>query len=131
MPASTGTGARLGFVAAVVDARDPDALAAFWGRALGGTVGDVWTDARGTRFVQLDLAPGRPCLLFQTAPDPAGSGAVHLDVAPGPGGDQRAEVERLCADGATVVSDDADLPWAVLADPEGNRFCVLPPREPG
>ncbi len=54
---------------------------------------------------------------------------VHLDVAPEEGDDQAAEVERLRALGAT----DADIgqgeqTWVVLADPDGNEFCVLTPR---
>jgi len=32
------------------------------------------------------------------------------------------------AHGATVLDRDPELPWVVLADPEGNEFCVLPPR---
>ncbi|MFD9889353.1 VOC family protein [Amycolatopsis sp. NPDC059027] len=42
--------------------------------------------------------------------------------------DQRGEVARLEALGATVVEEDTAGPWIVLADPEGNEFCVLPAR---
>ena len=41
---------------------------------------------------------------------------------------ERAEVERLVMLGAKVLDDPADDPWIVLADPEGNEFCVLPAR---
>ncbi|MGW5743849.1 VOC family protein [Amycolatopsis sp. NPDC003861] len=52
---------------------------------------------------------------------------LHLDLAPVEG-DQRAEVERLVMLGAKVLDDPPDDPWIVLADPEGNEFCVLPAR---
>jgi catechol 2,3-dioxygenase-like lactoylglutathione lyase family enzyme len=54
---------------------------------------------------------------------------LHIDVAPPPGGDQRAEVARLLSLGATHVDiGQGDVPWVVLADPDGNEFCVLTPR---
>ena len=37
-------------------------------------------------------------------------------------------MERLVGLGATVVSDEPEFHWVVMADPEGNEFCVLPPR---
>jgi len=54
---------------------------------------------------------------------------LHLDFRPD---DQAAEVTRLLAHGARhadVGQSEAD-PWVVLADPEGNKFCVLGPRRP-
>jgi hypothetical protein len=55
---------------------------------------------------------------------------LHLDVL-APGGDVEAETKRLCSRGARPADvGQGDAPWAVLADPEGNEFCVLPPREP-
>jgi hypothetical protein len=54
---------------------------------------------------------------------------VHLDVAPFPGGDKDAEVERLVALGAHPVDiGQGDVRWVVLADGESNEFCVLTPR---
>jgi len=53
---------------------------------------------------------------------------VHLDLKPYPGDDQAAEVARLEALGATGVDvGQGDASWTVLADPEGNEFCVLTP----
>jgi hypothetical protein len=50
-------------------------------------------------------------------------------VAPFPGGDNHVEAERLRAVGATSVDvGQGEVPWVVLADPEGNEFCVLTPR---
>jgi hypothetical protein len=55
---------------------------------------------------------------------------LHLDVAPFAGGDRTAEVARLLSLGATPadVGQGDDVTWVVLADPEGNEFCVLSPR---
>jgi hypothetical protein len=53
---------------------------------------------------------------------------VHLDLVPYPGDDQAAEVARLRTLGATLADvGQGDVPWIVLADPEGNEFCVLAP----
>ena len=53
---------------------------------------------------------------------------LHLDIVPDHG-DQGAEVDRLVALGATRVDiGQGDVDWAVLADPDGNEFCVLRPR---
>ena len=54
---------------------------------------------------------------------------LHLDVAPAVDDDQRAEVERLMALGARPVDvGQGEVSWVVLADPDGNEFCVLSPR---
>jgi hypothetical protein len=59
---------------------------------------------------------------------PDGEPGLHLDVRPSPGEDQRSEFERLSALGARPVDvGQRDVTWAVLADPEGNEFCVLAP----
>jgi predicted enzyme related to lactoylglutathione lyase len=53
---------------------------------------------------------------------------VHLDLYAGDAADQAVEVERLVSLGATVVDWDLypeDPDFVVLADPEGNRFCVI------
>jgi hypothetical protein len=51
---------------------------------------------------------------------------LHIDVSPS-GSDQNAEVERVLALGATRadVGQGRDVSWVVLADPEGNEFCIL------
>jgi predicted enzyme related to lactoylglutathione lyase len=51
---------------------------------------------------------------------------LHIDLDPD---DQEAEIHRLVALGARRidVGQPADVPWVVLADPEGNEFCVLSP----
>jgi hypothetical protein len=57
---------------------------------------------------------------------------LHIDLAPPPDGDQEAEVRRLEALGARRVDVGQDLAtatWVVMADPEGNEFCVLSARD--
>ncbi|MFD2417267.1 VOC family protein [Amycolatopsis pigmentata] len=113
-------------LAIVVDCADPDLLAEFWRAALGYPAPRRWTDADGLEYRQLD---GEPPLLFQPVPEgKAGKNRLHLDLAPR-SGDQYAEIDRLVALGATVLSDEKRHPWVVLADPEGNEFCVLSPRD--
>ncbi|MYR07091.1 VOC family protein [Gordonia sp. SID5947] len=113
-------------VCPVVNSRDPEGLAGFWCRALGIDVTRRWSDDRGTEFVEIGSSD-HPCqLLFQAATDPAPDVAhLHLDIRPSHT-TQIDEVRHLRDEGAVLVADDADLPWVVLADPEGNQFCVLP-----
>jgi hypothetical protein len=65
--------------------------------------------------------------VFVTVPEPkVVKNRVHLDVLP-VARDQDREVERLLRLGATIVDDRRELTprgWVVLADPEGNEFCV-------
>ncbi|ROZ99374.1 VOC family protein [Gordonia sp. OPL2] len=115
-------------VCTVVNSRDPERLAAFWCRALEVEVTTRWSDDRGTAFIEISR-DGRCILLFQSADEATPDIAhLHLDLRPS-GSTQSEEVRRLVGEGAVVVSDDTDLPWVVLADPDGNPFCVLP-REP-
>ncbi|MFD9959460.1 VOC family protein [Amycolatopsis sp. NPDC058986] len=118
---------RTRMIAVAFDCHRPEIVAAFWRAALGyGTV-ERWTDEDGTGYVEVKEA-GQPSLLFQPVPeDKTVKNRVHLDLAPAEL-DQRGEVARLEALGATVVEEDTAGPWIVLADPEGNEFCVLPAR---
>ncbi|MFI9296747.1 VOC family protein [Streptomyces gardneri] len=84
-----------------------------------------WVDAsRGeTGGLQLRFMP-------TTKPKTAHKNRLHLDLAGGR--DWEAEVARLLGLGATRVDiGQGDVPWDVLADPEGNEFCVLRPGHPG
>ena len=103
---------------------DPRGLAEFWAQVAGGKVTDDWGE-----FVVVDAAGlGVRCLAFQRVPEPkAGRNRVHLDLHTD---DRPGEIARLVRLGATVVEEHA-LPvgfaWTVLADPEGNEFCVADP----
>ena len=58
-----------------------------------------------------------------------GKNRLHFDLTPPAGGDQQAEIERLISLGARRVDiGQGEVSWAVLADPDGNEFCVLTPR---
>jgi len=58
-----------------------------------------------------------------------GKNRLHLDIAPPAGEDQQTEVERLISLGAKRIDiGQGDVSWEVMADPDGNEFCVLSPR---
>jgi predicted enzyme related to lactoylglutathione lyase len=108
------------------DAHDPVSLATFWRDALGWRITDVEDDE-----VVLEPPAGSPedgvvaDLLFLKVPeDKAGKNRLHLDLRPE---DQAAEVARLEVLGArrVEVGQGDDVTWVVMADPEGNEFCVL------
>ncbi len=110
-----------------VDCRDPFELARFWRGALGYV--DTPDDRNEPADPEAQIIDPRglhPGLLFIGIPEPKSvKNRVHLDVVPE--GTRDAEVERLLGLGATLVDDlrTADgAGWAVLADPEGNEFCV-------
>ena len=109
----------------VVDAADPARLGRWWQEALGWVVVDDDPE-------EFEIRPGPdsfPGLLFVAVPEEkASKNRLHLDFRPE---DQAAEVERLVGLGATRVDiGQGDQTWEVLADPEGNEFCVLR-RRPG
>jgi hypothetical protein len=111
--------------AVVVDCADPRAMAGFWDKAMDWTLHEVTDD-----LAVLRSAKGvGPYLEFLRAPGVKTVwNRVHLDLRPYPGDDQEAEVARLGALGATGADvGQGDVPWTVLADPEGNEFCVLTP----
>ncbi|GAA4235298.1 VOC family protein [Actinomadura meridiana] len=109
--------------AVLVDCADPRALARFWDEALDWTLHEVSDDHALLRSAQ---GVG-PYLKFRRRPGAANvRHRVHVDLLPFPVEDKDAEVARLRALGATDVDlGQGDVPWTVLADPEGNEFCVL------
>jgi predicted enzyme related to lactoylglutathione lyase len=109
----------------VVDARDPATLARWWAEVLGWVVTDEeegysWISATGG-FAE------RPYIVFiPVGEDKTVKNRVHIDVSPFET-DKAQELERLFDMGATKVDvgQAEDVPWVVLADPEGNEFCLL------
>ena len=121
----------------VVDCQDPVAQAAFWAAVLGYHVvrtahGQVeiaaWPREPADLAEQVRQAPVVPALVFVTVPEgKAVKNRLHVDVRPADGSIE-AEVARLVALGARRADvGQGSQPWAVLADPEGNEFCVLGP----
>jgi hypothetical protein len=115
----------------VVDAIQPGPLAQFWADALGWEVAadedgefDVWP--AGYRYPDPVALP----LVFAPVPEPkTGKNRVHLDLASESHEHHAAQVRRLLELGAVPIDiGQGDVPWRVLADPEGNEFCVLEPR---
>jgi hypothetical protein len=107
----------------VVHCADPRALAAFWGEATDWTVHAVDDDHARLRAPE---GVGPYLELVRTADGTGVPTRVHLDLLPDPVEDQASEVARLHALGATDADvGQGDVPWRVLADPEGNEFCVL------
>ncbi|SIR86931.1 VOC family protein [Micromonospora avicenniae] len=107
-----------------IDCADAYALAQFWSKVTGRPMHPE--DKPGDPEIQLPLAEG-PALYFNQVPEPKTiKNRVHVCLRPETSRDQ--EVERLLGLGATLVADRRNPDgsgWAVLADPEGNEFCVL------
>jgi hypothetical protein len=104
----------------IVDSNDPVSLGRWWQQALQWVVVNEAPDE-----FEIRPAPDRlPGLLFAPVPEAKTvKNRLHLDFRPD---DRDAEVDRLLALGARRVDvGQGEQPWIVLADPEGNEFCVL------
>jgi Glyoxalase-like domain len=116
----------------VLDAHDPDLLARFWCTVLG--------------YVELDRVDGsieigppeagfggpQPTIVIDRTDEPKrGKLRLHIDVN-ATDRDQEAELDRLLAAGArrADIGQTGNESWHVLADPEGNEFCLLRRRVP-
>ncbi|MBZ2409237.1 VOC family protein [Streptomyces albidoflavus] len=112
----------------VLDAADAEGLAVFWSEVLGYV--EVGREDDGS----IEIGPPRagfggpqPTLVLSPSTDPRPRRLrLHLDVSP-TDRDQDAELERLLALGArpAQVGQSGEESWHVLADPEGNEFCLL------
>lgn len=110
-------------IAVTLDCADPEALAEFWTQAL---------DYYGKELREPYMMPipkegnSAPRLCLQRVPEPkAGKNRMHLDLNVD---DVDETMARLIALGATRRSDEIlyyEHRWFVLADPEGNEFCVI------
>jgi catechol 2,3-dioxygenase-like lactoylglutathione lyase family enzyme len=111
----------------VVDCRDPEALASFWAAVLDYRVLGREEDGAVEIGPEARFGGAAPTLVFAPVPDPTpGKVRLHIDVNP-TDRDQDAELQRLFGLGATRadVGQRGDEGWHVLADPEGNQFCLL------
>jgi Glyoxalase-like domain len=109
--------------AIAIDAIEPRPIAEFWAAVLGWQIVEEHADG-------LTIAPkdtGWPTIdVFQVPERKSIKNRLHIDVRPD-GVTAAEEVRRLLALGARPadVGQGPDTPWTVLADPEGNEFCVL------
>ncbi|WP_156253116.1 VOC family protein [Pseudactinotalea terrae] len=125
----------------VIDSQDPSALARWWAEALDWQViyeaedevvlipGYVSSEEEVLAMEWERIPPG---LVFVKVPEPKSvKNRLHIDLAPHTDDDRDAEIARLEKLGATRedVGQGAGVTWTVLADPEGNEFCVLSPRD--
>ena len=111
----------------VVDSRDPESLAAFWAAVLGYRVLGREADGSVEIGPEEGFGGAAPTLVFGPVADPTpGKLRLHIDLNP-TDRDQDAELQRLLDLGATPadVGQTGDEGWHVLADPEGNEFCLL------
>ena len=106
----------------VIDCADHDVVVPFWEAMLG------WSSRRiNEQFVALRPPPDSDvsfAILFQQVPEPkVVKNRAHIDFD---AGDVEAEVERLVGLGGSVVARHnlGDFRWTIVADPEGNEFCV-------
>jgi glyoxalase superfamily protein len=98
----------------------------FWSEALGWPL--VWNQDEETAIRAPD-GTGPFITWGPPVPPKVTKNRLHLDIAPSRGVDQQAEAERLIALGATRIDiGQGDVDWVVMADPDGNEFCVLTPR---
>jgi catechol 2,3-dioxygenase-like lactoylglutathione lyase family enzyme len=102
------------------------AVGYFWSAALGWPL--VWDQDEETAIQSprggTKINWGGPPL-----PPKKGKNRLHFDLVPSVGGDQQTEVDRLVSLGATRIDiGQGDVGWVVMADPDGNEFCVFPPR---
>jgi predicted enzyme related to lactoylglutathione lyase len=108
-----------------VDARDPVRQSEFWSKVLGWhTVGEAADHRLIVPTHDRSTAPHAiPVLFLQNEDGKTVKNRWHFDLVPD---DQDAEIERLEALGA-IRADicQGDVSWVVMADPEGNEFCVM------
>ncbi|TDO51111.1 hypothetical protein EV651_11938 [Kribbella sp. VKM Ac-2571] len=112
-------------------AHDSSALGRFWAEALGWEV--TADNAQETNLEPEGFSypdPSAVCIDILPVPDPkTAKNRVHLDLATTSAAHQADLIDRLQSLGATPADiGQGNVPWTVLADPEGNEFCVLEPR---
>ena len=126
IPAGNNFLADTAFIGAI-NCDGTQAVGYFWSEALGWPL--VWDQDEETAI----QSPGGGSKMSWGGPPvnpKTGKNRIHLDIAPPVGTDQEAEVERLIALGAQRIDigQGDDVSWIVMADPDGNEFCVLTPR---
>jgi len=118
-------------VQVAMDARDDSAVGRFWAWALGWGVSSEEPGVTSVEPADVGYPdPAFVCIDVIAVPEPKTvKNRVHVDLATTSAAHQADLVARLRDLGATPADvGQGDVPWTVLADPEGNEFCVLEPR---
>ncbi len=112
----------VGIAALAIDCAEPESLARWWSRLLGGSVEVDDADGLATLYTVDGLA-----IDFARVPEPKTvKNRLHLDLR---SADLAAATAQALALGATTADDIYDGGrWQVMRDPEGNEFCILAPR---
>ena len=117
---------KIGYI--TIDCKDPGKISKFWEAVLGWKV--TYVDESGAMLensVKLEDGQKFPPILFgRNLDDKVGKNRMHFDLSPD---DQAAEVARIEGFGGKRIeigqSADPSTTWVVMADIEGNEFCVL------
>src|SRR4051794_5248738 len=111
----------------VIDSADPPTLARWWAAALGWELS--YQDEDESIVEPPSGEPGLELTFVPVDDKKVLKNRIHLDLRSRTRAEQDDQIQRLMATGATEADiGQGDVPWAVLADPEGNEFCVLEPR---
>jgi hypothetical protein len=124
----------------VIDCHDIAAQARWWAQTLGWKI--IYEDPHEVVVIpqamtadpigRLEdwLAAGQGMVFVPVPEGKTVKNRLHLDLAPHSSQDREAEIDALVARGATRLDiGQGEVSWTVLADPEGNEFCVLSSRE--
>jgi predicted enzyme related to lactoylglutathione lyase len=119
-----------------IDAHDPERVAKFWAEVLDyETEYDSATDPEAEEGSEREIAlapkngSSTKILIGENHDQKNVKNRLHFDLRPD---DQAAEVERVLALGARKVDiGQGEQTWVVMADPEGNEFCILRAKKPG
>ena len=104
----------------LIDCNVLQRMSEFWRSAL--NLEHVWTGPSGG-YLLVDTLGTTRLGLMPCGEEKEGKNRVHLDLRPD---NQAVEIQRLEELGATRIDiGQRDVPWVVMADPEGNEFCVL------
>lgn len=109
------------------DALDPHAVAEFWRKLLDCDISEPDSYHPGSDECYLISPDGYTVLFFKVPDAKHVKNRAHMDLVP-EGSTRDEQISRALHLGAALVDDRRDdLGWAVMADPEGNEFCILQP----
>ncbi|MBT2395158.1 VOC family protein [Streptomyces sp. ISL-100] len=112
----------------VIDAHDLPGLARFWAQVLDWR---ILSEREREVVIGTDASAPVGICFMPVTDDKTVKNRLHLDLTAADAGDRDAEIARIIALGArrVDVGQTGDESWTVLADPEGNEFCVVRPKK--